>query len=56
MWLWLAHYNKTTRSVLYAGWIPILLAMLISSLGGLVLSKTVLRFPGIAIYSPIING
>ncbi|XP_003384010.3 PREDICTED: solute carrier family 41 member 1-like isoform X2 [Amphimedon queenslandica] len=55
-WLCLAYYNTTTRSVLYSGWIPVLSAMLISSIGGFILSKTVSVFPGIAIYSPIING
>ena len=55
-WLCLAYYNTSTRSVLYSGWIPVLSAMLISSVGGFILSKTVSVFPGIAIYSPIING
>ena len=56
LWLLLSYRNPTTKSVLYSGWIPVLSAMLISSLGGLILSKTVTTFPGIAIYSPIING
>ena len=56
LWLFLSYRNPTTKSVLYSGWIPVLSAMLISSLGGLVLSKTVTTFPGIAVYSPIING
>jgi solute carrier family 41 len=56
IWVSLAYCNHTTRPVLYSGWIPVLSAMFISSMGGLVLSKTVLNFPGIAIYSPIING
>ena len=56
LWLCLAHYNTSTHSVLYSGWIPVLSAMLISSLGGFILSKTVSVFAGIAIYSPIVNG
>ena len=54
--LYMAYYNQLTRSALYAGWIPVLFAMLISSGGGLVLKIAVKHFPGIAIYSPIING
>ncbi|CAI7993975.1 Solute carrier family 41 member 1 [Geodia barretti] len=56
LWLYLAHRNSTTRSVLFYGWIPVIAAMCISSGGGLVLSQAVSRWRGIAIYSPIING
>lgn len=52
----LAYKNMATRSVLFYGWFPVVSAMIISSGGGLVLSKAVSRWKGIAIYSPIING
>ena len=54
--IWLAYKNETTRSALYAGWIPVLSAMIISSIGGLILKETVDKLQGIAIYTPIING
>ena len=54
--IWLAYKNDTTRQALYAGWIPVLSAMVISSLGGLILKQTVDKLEGIAIYTPIING
>ncbi len=54
--VWLAYKNDTSRSALYAGWIPVLSAMIISSIGGLILKEAVGKLEGIAIYTPIING
>ncbi|XP_065910900.1 solute carrier family 41 member 1-like [Dysidea avara] len=56
LWIWLAYKNEHTKSVLYEGWTPVITAMLISSLGGLILDCTVSQFKGFAIYSPVING
>lgn len=56
LWVWIAKRNKHTREVLYHGWTPVLAAMLISSVGGLILDFMVSRFEGIAVFQPVING
>ncbi|XP_069694260.1 solute carrier family 41 member 1-like isoform X2 [Periplaneta americana] len=56
LWVWIAKKNKHTREVLYSGWTPVMAAMLISSLGGLILDFMVSRFEGIAVFQPVING
>ncbi|TRY64356.1 hypothetical protein TCAL_04282 [Tigriopus californicus] len=43
-------------AVFYSGWTPVLIAMLISSLGGKVLNLSIKRYPHIASYQPLING
>lgn len=55
LWWWLAHRNKYTTQVLYSGWTPVIGAMVISSIGGLVLDYTV-SYDGIAVFQPVING
>ncbi|CAI5664760.1 solute carrier family 41 member 2 isoform X2 [Oreochromis niloticus] len=44
--------------LLHTGWEPIITAMLISSIGGVILDKTVLdpNLAGIIVYAPVING
>ncbi|KAF5283432.1 hypothetical protein FQA39_LY04808 [Lamprigera yunnana] len=56
MWVWIAKHNINTREVLYHGWTPVMGAMLISSMGGLILDFMVSRFEGIAVFQPVING
>ncbi|KAG5899713.1 hypothetical protein JTB14_030104 [Gonioctena quinquepunctata] len=56
LWIWIAKRNLHTRDVLYHGWTPVMGAMLISSMGGLILDFMVSRFQGIAVYQPVING
>lgn len=56
LWVWIAKRNKHTRTVLYTGWSPVLAAMLISSLGGIILDVMVSRHEGIAVFQPVING
>ncbi|KAB0801270.1 hypothetical protein PPYR_05624 [Photinus pyralis] len=56
MWVWIAKHNVNTREVLYHGWTPVMGAMLISSMGGLILDFMVSRFEGIAVFQPVING
>ena len=41
---------------MYTGWKPVLVAMSISSLGGLILDKAVTKFRGIAVFQPLFNG
>ncbi|XP_066158130.1 solute carrier family 41 member 1-like isoform X1 [Euwallacea fornicatus] len=56
LWVWIAKKNPQTREVLLHGWTPVVGAMLISSMGGLILDFMVSRFEGIAVYQPVING
>nr|XP_053638471.1 solute carrier family 41 member 1-like isoform X2 [Cherax quadricarinatus] len=56
LWVWLAARNKHTREVLYSGWTPVISAMMISSMGGLILDFTVSNYKGIAVFQPVING
>ncbi|KAG7154487.1 Solute carrier family 41 member 1-like [Homarus americanus] len=56
LWIWLAARNKHTKEVLYSGWTPVISAMMISSMGGLILDFTVSNYKGIAVFQPVING
>uniref|UniRef100_A0A452IJJ1 Solute carrier family 41 member n=1 Tax=Gopherus agassizii TaxID=38772 RepID=A0A452IJJ1_9SAUR len=58
LWIIIAKRNPVTREVLYSGWEPVIIAMAISSVGGLILDKTVSdpNFAGIAVFTPVING
>lgn len=55
-WVFLVIRNKYTRPVLTTGWVPVLSALFISGLGGLVLDKAVGLFNGFVVFQPIING
>ncbi|KZS14528.1 Solute carrier family 41 member 2 [Daphnia magna] len=48
--------NTLTKEVLYSGWSPVLAAMAISSMGGVILDCTVKAYKGIAVFQPVING
>lgn len=54
--VYVAKQNKYTEKVLRSGWTPVLLAMMISSLGGLILDEAVGKFHGIAVFQPVMNG
>jgi len=56
VFMYLSYKNKHTQGVLLSGWTPVLMAMFISSGGGLVLEKAVDTFKGIAVFSPVMNG
>ncbi|KAK0098639.1 hypothetical protein PV326_005561 [Microctonus aethiopoides] len=56
VWIWIVLKNKYTRNILTSGWVPVLSALFISGLGGLVLSKAVDELHGFVIFQPIING
>ncbi|KGL76269.1 Solute carrier family 41 member 1, partial [Tinamus guttatus] len=58
LWIVVARRNAATREVLYSGWEPVIIAMAISSVGGLILDRTVSdpNFAGIAVFTPVING
>ncbi|XP_034023293.1 solute carrier family 41 member 1 [Thalassophryne amazonica] len=58
LWVFIARKIPSTREVLYSGWEPVIIAMAISSVGGLILDKTVTNpnFAGMAVFTPVING
>ncbi|XP_029290963.1 solute carrier family 41 member 1-like isoform X1 [Cottoperca gobio] len=58
LWVMVARQSPQIREVLRSGWQPVLVAMSISSFGGLILDKTVSdpNFKGMAVFTPVING
>ncbi|XP_037046336.1 solute carrier family 41 member 2 isoform X2 [Bradysia coprophila] len=56
LWIICVLYNKYTRPVLKSGWVPVLSALFISGMGGLVLDQAVDAFTGFVVFQPIING
>jgi len=52
----IAYRCADTRPILFSGWSPVLVAMLISSGGGLILDIAVDKFKGIAVFQPVMNG
>ncbi|XP_017652507.1 solute carrier family 41 member 3 isoform X2 [Nannospalax galili] len=58
LWILIAKQNPPVMKILKFGWFPIILAMVISSFGGLILSKTISRhqYKGMAVLTPIICG
>ncbi|XP_012875471.1 PREDICTED: solute carrier family 41 member 2 [Dipodomys ordii] len=58
IWIIIAAKHPATRTVLHSGWEPVITAMLISSIGGLILDTTVSdpNLVGIVVYTPVING
>uniref|UniRef100_A0A8C4F2N8 Solute carrier family 41 member n=1 Tax=Dicentrarchus labrax TaxID=13489 RepID=A0A8C4F2N8_DICLA len=57
-WVIIARRSPPIREVLKSGWQPVILAMSISSIGGLILDKTVSNpnYEGMAVFTPVING
>lgn len=56
LWGVISHKNCYTRDVFHYGWSPVITAMIISSCGGLVLDVAIRKNPGVAVFSPVING
>ncbi|XP_068197647.1 solute carrier family 41 member 3 isoform X2 [Antennarius striatus] len=58
VWVLMAQRSPQIKEVLRSGWQPVIVAMSISSFGGLILDKTVSdpNFEGIAVFTPVING
>ncbi|XP_004629537.1 solute carrier family 41 member 3 isoform X2 [Octodon degus] len=58
LWVLIAKQNPPVVKILKFGWFPIILAMVISSFGGLILSKTISehQYKGMAIFTPVICG
>ncbi|XP_036389200.1 solute carrier family 41 member 1-like isoform X2 [Megalops cyprinoides] len=58
IWVVIARRSPQIQEVLRSGWQPVIVAMSISSIGGLILDKTVSdpNFEGMAVFTPVING
>ncbi|KAI5618047.1 solute carrier family 41 member 2 isoform X1, partial [Silurus asotus] len=58
VWMIISSKHPASRQLLYSGWEPVITAMVISSIGGLILDKTVSdpNLAGIVVYTPVING
>ncbi|KAM4721205.1 solute carrier family 41 member 1-like [Rhinophrynus dorsalis] len=58
LWVAVAKQSPAIAEVLKSGWQPVIVAMSISSIGGLILDKTVTdpKFEGMAVFTPVING
>ncbi|KAK6303177.1 hypothetical protein J4Q44_G00256310 [Coregonus suidteri] len=58
LWVVVARKSPQIKEVLVSGWQPVIIAMSISSFGGLILDKTVSdpNFEGMAVFTPVING
>ncbi|XP_077307871.1 solute carrier family 41 member 1-like isoform X1 [Lithobates pipiens] len=58
LWVAVAKQAPSIAEVLKSGWQPVIVAMSISSIGGLILDKTVTdpKFEGMAVFTPVING
>lgn len=56
VWAYVAYKNQYTHNVLFSGWAPVIAAMIISSVGGLILDFTVSAFKGVAVFQLVING
>ncbi|XP_020670815.3 solute carrier family 41 member 3 isoform X1 [Pogona vitticeps] len=58
LWIAIARQSPPIAEVLKSGWQPVIVAMAISSLGGLILDKTITNpnFEGMAVFTPVING
>ncbi|XP_053150963.1 solute carrier family 41 member 3 isoform X2 [Hemicordylus capensis] len=58
LWVAVAKQSAPIAEVLRSGWQPVIVAMTISSIGGLILDKTVTdpNFEGMAVFTPVING
>ncbi|KAJ7423879.1 Solute carrier family 41 member 1 [Pitangus sulphuratus] len=58
LWIAIAKQSPSLAEVLKSGWQPVIVAMSISSIGGLILDKTVTdpNFEGMAVFTPVING
>ncbi|XP_064012134.1 solute carrier family 41 member 3 isoform X2 [Pogoniulus pusillus] len=57
LWVAIAKQSPSLAEVLKSGWQPVIVAMSISSIGGLILDKTVTdpNFEGMAVFTPVIN-
>ncbi|XP_075739144.1 solute carrier family 41 member 1-like [Rhipicephalus microplus] len=55
MWIVLARRNTVSREVLRVGWLPIIIALTVSSFGGYILDYAVFAYPPIALHLSAVN-
>ncbi|RNA38478.1 solute carrier family 41 member 1-like isoform X1, partial [Brachionus plicatilis] len=48
--------NSFVNETLYKGWTPVIIAMVISSIAGIILEVAIKYYSGVAIYQPVVNG
>lgn len=53
---WLAKTNPHTANVVSSGWIPVILAMLISTIAGISLKNFMARYKTLPAFQPVMNG
>uniref|UniRef100_G3WAE9 Solute carrier family 41 member n=1 Tax=Sarcophilus harrisii TaxID=9305 RepID=G3WAE9_SARHA len=58
LYRYIAKQSPSITEILKTGWFPIIIAMLISSLGGLIFNKTITqkKMIGMAVFTPLVNG
>lgn len=56
LWVFIVWRNKYTKTVLTSGWTPVISALFISGIGGIVLDQAVDYFRGYEVFQPIVNG
>uniref|UniRef100_A0A672RQW3 Solute carrier family 41 member n=1 Tax=Sinocyclocheilus grahami TaxID=75366 RepID=A0A672RQW3_SINGR len=58
MWVILSFRHPESQKLLFSSWEPVITAMVISSLGGLILDRAIIdpKLEGVVLYSPVING
>ncbi|RHZ61844.1 hypothetical protein Glove_345g24 [Diversispora epigaea] len=56
LWIRVAWVNKYVRDLLISGWTPLFIAMIISSVAGLVLERYIEQYTGLALLTPVLNG
>ena len=54
--IYYSYSNAFVKEALYHGWVPIILAMIISSTGGYIMGFAVARYKDIAVFQPVVNG
>ncbi|XP_075739146.1 solute carrier family 41 member 1-like [Rhipicephalus microplus] len=55
MWILLARRSTVSREVLRVGWLPIIIALTVSSFGGYILDYAVFAYPPIALHLSAVN-
>ncbi|RIB06913.1 hypothetical protein C2G38_1985125, partial [Gigaspora rosea] len=56
LWASIVWTNKSVRHLLTNAWTPLFVAMVISSIAGLVLENYIDRYHGLAVLTPVLNG
>ncbi|KAJ3121692.1 hypothetical protein HK100_012274 [Physocladia obscura] len=56
LWVFVVLRNIHVKDLLQTGWSPLVMAMAISSIGGIVLGSFIDRYAGLAVLVPVMNG